>query len=278
MTETPGSPIRTPTSAELRREAKQRAWDCFFTQGNSLTLIAATLIPVVMYMITQGIYSLAYYAIGPWNTGEGSAAWLSALNVILTLTVIPLIGGTMYIVTGLAKGEYRHIRGVFYAYSSPSAYFRTWISLLIPCLMLASVVGISAVIVKLSQGLAEMALASKATESYGSLFLDSGIFFAIVAAVIGLAISGYILPFFWLAFSHPEQSVGMMFVRSVSLAHRRLGAWLLLQLSFLGWFLLSVATVGILLVLFTIPYYLLSVTLYLAMEEDRLPDSDKIYE
>ena len=64
MTETPEIKQTSPSAAR-RKEAKKRAWDCFFTKGNSLTLIAATLIPLIMYMAAQGIYSMVYYAIDP---------------------------------------------------------------------------------------------------------------------------------------------------------------------------------------------------------------------
>ena len=57
-------------------------------------------------------------------------------------------------------------------------------------------------------------------------------------------------------------------MQSLRMAHDRLFAWLWLSCSFLGWLILSVATVGILLVLFVIPYYLLAVARYVDLSDD----------
>ena len=259
MTETPEIKQTSPSAAR-RKEAKKRAWDCFFTKGNSLTLIAATLIPLVMYMAAQGIYSMIYYAIDPEEMGGWIAEVASVVDFILIFLMLPLVGGTLYIATGLARGEERHARDIFYAYTSWRAHARTWIGLLIPLLALSAVAGVVSVILMASQGLMEMAAAMKEGEAYAYLFYDGGTLFAVLAGIAGLLLCSYVMPFLWLTFAHPECSLATLLSRSIASVRGRLGAWLILHISFLGWLALSVASVGILLVLFVAPYYLLAVS------------------
>ena len=259
MTETPEIKSISPSAAR-RKEAKRHAWDCFFTDGNSLTLIAATLIPLIMYMAAQGICSMIYYAIDPQDAGGLIAEIASVVDFILMFLMLPLVGGTLYIATGLARGETRHVRDIFYAYTSWRAHFRTWIAVLIPLLALSAVAGVVSVILAASQGLAHIASMIEEGKANVYLFLDSGTLFSVIAAVAGLSLAAYVMPFLWLAFSHPECPLRALLSRSVALLRGRLGAWLILHVSFLGWLALSVASVGILLVLFVAPYYLLTVS------------------
>ena len=262
MTDAHQNVARVQTYAQKRREAKRLARTCFFQSGNALLLIAATLIPIILFMSGQGIYSMLSFAADdpePWLTDLMYA--VDALVIALTL---PLIGGLMYIVTGLAQGKSRQLRDVFYAYTSLRAYFRTWVAILIPLLTLSAIGGIAAMVISASDALSEMAQLMEAGEAllYGNLFSNCGTLLASVIALIGLVLAGYTVPFLWLVFSHPDEPIGLLFTRSLSMSHGQLFAWLLLHCSFLGWLLLSVATVGILLVLFVIPYYLLTVAIY----------------
>lgn len=262
MTETPEIKQISP-SAERRRNAKRRAWDCFFAKGNSLTLIAATLIPLIMYMAAQGIYSMIYYAIDPEEIGGLVADIASVVDFILIFLMLPLVGGTLYIATGLARGEERHVRDVFYGYTSWRAHFRTWIGVLIPLLALSAVAGIVSVILMTSGALIDMASVMEEMEGYTYLFYDGGTIFSVLVAAVGLLLCTYVMPFLWLTFRHPECSLSSLLSRSFSLVRGRLGAWLILNISFFGWLALSVASVGILLVLFVAPYYLLTVSVYI---------------
>ena len=269
MTETPEIKQMSPSAAQ-RKDAKRRAWDCFFTKGNSLTLIAATLIPLIMYMAAQGIYSMIYYAIDPQEMGGWIADVASVVDFLLIFLMLPLVGGTLYIATGLARGEERHARDVFYAYTSWRIHFRTWAGLLIPIFSVCAVVGIVAVILMSSQGLTEMAAAMEEGKEYAYLFYDGGTLFAILAAVGGLLLCSYVVPFLWLTFSHLECSSASLLSRSFSVIRGHLGAWLMLHISFLGWLALSVASVGILLVLFVAPYYLLAVSYYIEQRDSNI--------
>ena len=273
MTETPKIKQISPSAAR-RKDAKRRAWDCFFTKGNSLTLIAAILIPLIMYMAAQGIYSMIYYAIDPQDMGGWIAEVASVVDFILIFLMLPLVGGTLYIATGLARGEERHVRDLFYAYTSWRAHLRTWIGLLIPLLALSAVAGIVSVILMASQGLAEMASAMEDGKAYVYLFFDGGTLFAVLAAVAGLLPCAYVMPFLWLTFSHPECPLSSLRSRSVASVRGRLGAWLILNISFLGWLALSVASVGVLLVLFAAPYYLLTVSFYIEQQDSSRLISD----
>ena len=262
MTNEPMNAVPSRSFVKKRRGAKRLAWDCFFQSGNALLLIAATLIPIIFFMAGQGIYSMLYFAANdpePWL-----ANLMYAVEVLLIALPLPLIGGLLYIATGLAHGRSRQLRDVFYAYTSFRTYARTWIALLIPTLTLSAIGGVAAIILSAAEGLTEMAQFMDEGNAllYGNLFSSAGILLAVLVALIGLILAGYTVPFLWQVFSHPDEPIGLLFTRSLSMSHGHLIGWLVLHCSFLGWLFLSLATVGILLVLFVIPYYLLTVTVY----------------
>ena len=98
---------------------------------------------------------------------------------------------------------------------------------------------------------------------YAYAIYDGGVVLAVLIGLVGLFLCLYLLPLLWLVFRHPERSFASLLLESISVVRGRLGAWIALQLSFVGWLLLSILTVGILLVLFAAPYYLLTVALYI---------------
>ena len=252
------------------REAKQFSWNCFLKQGNALLLIAATLIPIVMFMAGQGIYSMLYYAMGTPDSRMNHL--LSVANILLTAITLPLIGGLMYIITGIAHGKPRHLRDIFYSYTSVRAWLRTWVAIAIPSVVLAAIVGIIALSISLTEGMVELTGLMEPGPAllYGDYFRYAGILLTVLIAVIGWIVSGVIVPFFWLVFSMPNEQIGIVFVRSIARMRGRLVTLVCLQLSFFGWLLLSVATAGILLVIFVIPFYLLTVTRFVDGLADEL--------
>ena len=262
MTENSNPPVAVSCATARRREAKRYAWDCFLRSGNVLLLIGATLIPIIMFVAGQGIYSMMYYAV------DDPAQWLTDLmyvtNAVFYILTIPLIGGQMYVISGLSHGEHRELRDVFYPYTSFRAYVRTWLALLIPALAVAAVVGAVLMALYATQGLCELSALMEDGPAlfYGDVFRYVGRLLSVLIAAVGLVLLGYLMPFFWLVFSRPEMSVKRLLANGISMSHRGLIGWLVLQCSFLGWLVLSVTTVGILLVVFVIPYYLLTVTRY----------------
>lgn len=262
MTDTSNKITRSHSASNRRREAKQFAWSCFLKKENTLLLIGATLIPIVMFMVGQGIYAMLYIAFE--NTQSRSTDLLGAINVLFIALPLPLIGGLMYIVTGLAHGEPRQLKDVFYPYTSPRAFLRTVIAFAVPGVAIAVVATVTAMIVEATAGLCALSelMEEGAALYYGDVFWYVGISVAVAVALIGSVLIGYLMPFFWLAFSEPDRPLICLWSRSISVSHGHLLRWLLLQCSFLGWLILSAATVGILLVLFVIPYYLLTVTRY----------------
>lgn len=254
------------SDATARRiAAKQHAWGCFLQKENTLLLIAAALIPIIMFMSGQGIYSMLYF------TADDPEPWLTELmqmtNALFYVLTLPLIGGLMYIVTGISRGERRELKDIFYPYTSWRAYFRTWCALLLPALAVAVMVLIVAMILNTSDGLYELSalLEEGPALFYGDVFYYGGLLVAVAVSFAGLVLLGYLMPFFWLIFAQPQIPSRRLLVHSLRKAHGRLFSWLWLSCSFLGWLVLSVATVGILLVLFVIPYYLLTVSRYVEL-------------
>lgn len=149
MTETP-----TKTSFHRpRKQAKQHAWDCFFRKGNSLVLIAAALIPLIIYVAFQGLCSMLYFALDVTDSTE----IISVVVLLLAVFILPLAGGLLYIATGLSRGKERHIRDIFFAYTSWRAHIRAWVAFLIPILIVGATVSIMSVMLSMSHGLVEIA-------------------------------------------------------------------------------------------------------------------------
>lgn len=276
MTDASTSRQHPPSVGQRRREAKQFAFSCFLQQENALLLIAATLIPIILFMAGQGIYTMLYYAVAK---PEGLMITLmSALNVFIYAITLPLVGGTLYIATGLAHGEERCIKDIFYAYSSIRAWLRTWIALLIPSLVLAAAAGVTTLVLSLSNGMVALTQLMEQGPAllFGNLFQSAGLLFTAITGLICWFISGIVIPFPWLVFSSPQEPVGILFMRTLSRMRGQLFAFACLQLSFIGWLLLSVVTVGVLLVIFVIPFYLLTVTKYMDGLEDTVNFENEI--
>lgn len=264
MTETPEMNSNTTLAVSRGKIAKRQAWNCFFEQGNCLTLIAAILVPLVLYMALQGVYAMLYFA---YDGGMGEREWFSAVhtavNVLILILDLPLVCGTLYITTGIARGERRELRDVFYAYTSWRAYLRAWVSILLPVLAF-TVVFVTVMLIRNGfYSLSEMAFATEEGAEYAGQILKCGDLLATIAAVVGLLWCSYVLPLIWLMHETPELFLLPALCRSVAVIRGHLLEWTLLCMSFFGWLLLSVVTVGILLVLFTIPYFLLTVTYYI---------------
>lgn len=78
--------------------------------------------------------------------------------------------------------------------------------------------------------------------------------FTILAALIGVFISGVFQFAVWVKIDDPELAVGDVIKYALSLMQGRFGQYFLLQLSFIGWFFIGVLTFGIGL-LWVIPYH-----------------------
>lgn len=263
MTETPKAERALSPETIKRREAKALAQNCFFKKGNSLLLIAAVLLPVIIYVVAQGLYSMVYFAVDPQETNTWIAEASYIVDLILGFLMLPLAGGTLYVVTGLAAGEERQLRDIFYAYSSWRAHIRTWFVMWILLLAISATAGIAATILMSAQGLSEMASTVLEQSRYAFAIYDGGLALAALIGLFGLLLCMYLLPLLWLVFRYPNRSFASLMAQSIQAVRGRLMAWIVFQISFIGWLLLSVATVGIVLVLFAAPYYLLAVAFYI---------------
>ena len=95
MTETSNELLQSQSRSGRRKEAKQFARNCFLKKGNTLLLIGATLIPIMLFVMGQGIYTMLYAAQG--DTVTISEDLLQVVNILFILLSAPLIGGLMYI-------------------------------------------------------------------------------------------------------------------------------------------------------------------------------------
>ena len=272
MTETPKAERTLSPEKTKRREAKTLARDCFFKKGNSLLLIAAVFLPVIMYVVAQGLYSMVYYAFDP----QEMKAWITdtsyIVDLILGFLMLPLAGGTLYIVTGLAAGEERQLRDIFYAYSSWRAHIRTWLAMWLPLLGISAVTGIAATILMSAQVLSEMAAAVFENEQYAWVIYDGGIVLVSLIGLLGLLLCMYLMPLLWLVFRYPKRSFASLLAQSIQTVRGHLLAWVVFQISFIGWLLLSALTVGVVFILFAAPYYLLAVAYYIENSSNGKPE------
>ncbi len=254
---------------QQRKNAKTCAKHILFSGQNGLTMIAVVLLPPIFLLAAIQVCSM----LGLAYNKETPQMWASLLMVILLLAavalILPMFGGTVYVATGLVRGESRQINDLFYAYTSWRAHIRTWIAFLLPMLALSAVTGLAGLVFRMCNGLCDMAWALDLGEAYGGMFAGVGVIAFVAVLLLGLFFCGYIMPFFWLVFLYPRSPLGLLMKHSFTLMHKKLGRWLGLQISFVGWLLLSVATAGILYVLFAGPYYLITVSCYLDMQDEK---------
>lgn len=252
LSETRLNPAELP--AMRRRAAKSSARATLDAHENHMTMIAAALLPVLLYVMLGLVYAMMQLALPQAVRMQVD----TVANVIMAVLTLPLFSGTLYVALGLAQGQERHVRDIFRAFTSLTELVRTCVSwLLALCIPFATVL-VGMMLRDLSYALCNIVSESEKWSIYIDLFLTAGDLFIFIAACIGMLLGGYLFSLLWLVQATPRMPLSRAIRVSCAIARGHLFEILCFQISFLGWLVLSVCTVGILLVLFVLPYYLVA--------------------
>lgn len=250
-----------------RKRAKAMAWEYFFAPGHAFTLIAAFILILVLCIAPLFLLQMLAAAAESENAGVlsemiNSSAFDTVVTVIWLLLVIPLAPGYLYLVMGMARGEERRLSDLFYAYTSFRAYGRAWLSVLVPAAWIAFIY-MAASAMYYSGGVLE-AVAEKmnVAQRYREMLLISSDVLCVLVSVAGALLFGYFLPGSFFLLDGMRTTVFEAYRRGFTTMRGHLAETVVFHLSFIGWLLLSVLTVGVLFVLFVVPYYLFSLTAY----------------
>lgn len=184
---------------------------------------------------------------------------LTASIQILNLVFLglPLLYGTAMIFIGEAYNEPRPLSTIFCAFASPLAYVRAlgiMLRLLIwPLLMI---------------GGALLAVVSTRLTQNG--YVAFVLFLAASLLVLSILVYGKNDAVLLLAFRHPEHRIRQLFRSSHVSTRGRRFSQLSFKLAYLGWGLLGILSLGLTLILHTLPHYTLAYTLFLDTNSEQI--------
>lgn len=247
-------------SAALRRQRRQ--WyraeaRRLLGQGQTLfTLIIASLalimLAVALTVMVDGFFALFDFGVISIDPPADAAIEMARITLLvlgLVFLLMPLWYGLRGIALSAVCGAPCTTGQLFSAFDSPRTLFRVWRA----SLWIAWRIGLSAGLLFAlwwGVGFADVPL---------RLFLLPGA--VLLTPVLLLPLVGTHLLFF-IMHIRPELGVFAAVRLSCRLARRSLWETLALRFSFIGWFALSFASAGVMLVLYVLPYFILADTAY----------------
>ncbi len=237
-------------------------------QGNTRLHLCLALIIFLTFVIGTVFLAHCVFCTIPWNQIRQESIikyflWdviVASIQVLLAVFLdLPLLFGTAMIFIGAAYDEPRPLSTMFCAFESPRAYVRAlgiMLRLLIwPVLML----GAAALVVLTIR-------ANLVTDAR----IVAVLFFA--ASLLALSTLMYgandaVLP---LVFRRPECRIRELFRTSHALTKRRRLAQFFFKLSYLARILMGILTLGLSLILHTIPHLSLAYTLFLDADSKQI--------
>ena len=205
------------------------------------------------------------FAAVPWEAlREQSPLWHTLLDqafylldaVVILLVGIPLAYGACMIYMAAADGEKAPLTTLFCAFEGPRAYLRAqgvMLGLLLPLLAVAGAVWHL------------IDLAGK-TEMPGVSWLYYGLTILLaLAACFLLGVNDGVLR---LAYLYPDRSLFGIFAASRQTARGRLWSLFIFKLHYIGWAILSVLSLGIVLIFHALPIFALAHTTHLGITNE----------
>ena len=253
----------TPTFGDIRKEAR----DVLSHQDVRLKLVFATLICAAVFVMAE--YVLSYtilnpvYCFLPWLDKWGSFGIEQAYFAIEFLLFSPLVIGLYTISQRASRYEAFELSELFDGYSSFRRVARAW--------------GISAIAflpIKLGLVLLDVLFLLKISNVFVVAFAMIMLF---KLFVLGTLAYGRLYTFISLAVCCEDEKLGRCLARTVRSTQGRLCEIFCFRMCFLPWVLLSAATVGVLFIIFTIPYIAVAYShysSYLITGEHRIHDSE----
>ncbi|MBR2479575.1 MAG: hypothetical protein IKB47_04130 [Clostridia bacterium] len=258
------------TTATTFKEIRKGARGIISHQGVRLKLVFATLICasafiMVEYFLSYAILNPVYYFL-PWLDAWGSFGVDQAYFVIEFLIFSPLAVGFYIIASRAARQENFELSDMFDFYRSFGRAVRAW--------------GVSAIVflpIKLCLVLVDVLLLLEITNVLIVVFVMVNLF---KMFVLGALVYGRLYTFIDVAVCQED----MKFSRCLGVAIRstkgRVCEIFCFRMCFVPWVLLSVATVGVLFIIFTIPYIAVAhchYSSYLITGEHRIQDSEDFH-
>ena len=254
-----------PTSAQASAaQCKRRAREILAIDGLRLNLILCALLYLTFFVGAIYMAECAFSAV-PWAELYESNillhfVWLAFLfaveGCVLLFVLLPMSYGAAMVFHGAAMGRKEPLSLLFFAFGSARSYRRAFGVMFRLLLLPAAALGIGAVAVLAVKGTAKTWLMPLVFFVAALLFLAVSLFCCRDDAVLALA------------YRTPDARVGDLFIAS----HKQTrSAWIRLfrfKLSFLLWALLSVATLGLLMILHALPYFTIAHTLFVGVADD----------
>lgn len=249
-------------SPPASRTVHQRANELLARPHMRLHLILAVLCCLTFWIGSIYMSEITFNAV-PWNSlYENQYALYVLLDIlyyvldtlIILLIGLPLLFGCAMIFEGAARGVREPMATLFCAFDSPRHYFRVLGMTL--RLLLAT-----ALPVLLCVGAVWASILTDTLSALWGIF-PSALLFLFAASVV-LCRNDAVLT---LAYDDPTASVRALFARSHQLTQ---GRWLALwkfKLSYIGWAVLSVLSLGLVLIFHALPHFSLSYSLLLTSE------------
>ena len=185
--------------------------------------------------------------------------YYTADGLIILLLGLPLIYGGAMMFEGAARGVREPMSTLFCAFESPRRYRRA----------LGVTLGVALLPAVFWALCALFAYQVRWAESPGQAVL-----ILLYAVLPWLALSlgwGRYDAVLTLAYEDPDATVRELFARSRALTKGRLWSLLRFKSSFVGWALLSVLSLGLVLIFHALPHFSLSYSLYLTADRDNTP-------
>jgi uncharacterized membrane protein len=246
----------------LRLNVKYKARDTLDSRGTRLTLIFGIIIVAAVYFAIESVEAAIYYsAVSIVPTLKRSELFVGILTGIFDLMpyflISPFALGLYRTTAGAVYGEGADLRDLFY-YFSPRRYFR---SVLTYGLNIAPLhiytLAVSAAYALLP--LAFESLENSTVRAYLLWMAQTGLFF--VALIVGffvLWLYSRIYATVAAVVCGGDQPIFVCFSAALRVTKKRSFKILLFRFSFIPVFLLGVVSVGVIMLIFTVPYMLIS--------------------
>ena len=249
------------SSSELRKDVKRSAKSILNDHNVRIKLILASLVCLASFMLSEIVKESARYALSFWFAAENAETFTLAFNSVFSvaslLMLSPLFIGMFSYSVKLAARKDADFSELFVFYSGKKALLRTWS---IGALTMIPQKLIFFLIVKIPEEcalLVEKSSRSDTAAAYilGAILLEIGAFclgilFFRLYTLINVYVCG------------SDQSILTCVCMSLKSTKRNCFNVFVFLLSFGAWILLSLSTVGVLFIIFTIPYMIVSYNLY----------------
>lgn len=247
--------------SDERKLIKKKAKSILSDHNIRMKLIFSSLVCIATFMLTEIVKSSFFYALSysmPVIQAEQFALFLDITFAIPRLLILsPLFIGYFSFATKLCAGSDPYFYELFVYYSSPQTIFRTWAVgavVMLPQILITALISlIPYVFGSLLESTSRPEL--KALFILMPIILEVGLFFLSILSIrLYTVINAYVCG--------KDQS--LLACISVALSSTRRSCFKIFAFiaSFVPWIVLSLCTVGVLFVIFTIPYMTVAYNIY----------------